>query len=62
VYYRLSQKLGIETLLIQSNERKDFMIGDDESINVFYLQNAPILDKNIKRFDDGKKKTNSIYG
>lgn len=60
VYYRLSQKLGIETLLIQSKERKDFMIGDDESINVFYLQNAPILDKNIKRFE-GKKEKRILY-
>lgn len=60
VYYRLCQKLGFETLLIQSKERKDFMIGDDESINVFYLQNAPILDKNIKRFE-GKKEKRILY-
>lgn len=56
VYYRLSKRLGIETLLIQSKERKDFMIGDDDSINVFYLQNAPILDKKTKRFDGIKEK------
>lgn len=56
VYYKLSRKLGIETLLIQSKERRDFMIGDDESVHVFYLQNAPILDKSIKRFEGIKEK------
>jgi O-antigen/teichoic acid export membrane protein/glycosyltransferase involved in cell wall biosynthesis len=56
VYYRLSKRLGIETLLIQSKERKDFMIGDDDSVNVFYLQNAPILDKTLKSFNGVKEK------
>lgn len=56
VYYKLSRKLGIDTLLIQSKERKKFMIGEDESVDVYYLQNAPILDKTIKRFDGIKEK------
>ena len=56
VFYRLSKKLGIETMLIQSNERKDFMIGDDESITVFYLQNSPILDENSNRYIGPKDK------
>ena len=32
------------------------MIGEDESVDVYYLQNAPILDKTIKRFDGIKEK------
>jgi O-antigen/teichoic acid export membrane protein len=55
-YFRLSQKLGIETLIIQSKERKDFMIENDTSIQVFYLQNAPILDNRIKRYEGIKEK------
>lgn len=42
-YYRACRTLGISNLIIQSKERKDFMIGDDDSVNVFYIQNAPIF-------------------
>jgi len=56
VFYRLSKKLGIETMLIQSKERKDFMIGDDESITVFYLQNSPILDEKRNMYIGQKDK------
>ena len=56
VFYSLSQKLGIDTLLIQSKERKDYLIGDDENINVFYLQNSPILTKDIIRYTGSKSK------
>ena len=43
VYYRISQKLGIENLIIQSKERKEFMVGNGLNTEVFYIQNAPIL-------------------
>ncbi|HEX7414970.1 MAG TPA: hypothetical protein VF411_13080 [Bacteroidia bacterium] len=43
IYYKISQRLGIHQLIIQSKERKDFMLGTDETIEVFYIQNAPIL-------------------
>jgi O-antigen/teichoic acid export membrane protein len=56
VFYKWSKKLGINTLLIQSKERKDFMIGDNPSIKVFYLQNSPILDDTIKRYTGPKEK------
>lgn len=56
VYYRLSRKLGIDTLLIQSQERKEFMVGDDPDVNVFYLQNAPILPLQLPAIDTHKKK------
>ena len=56
VFYKWSVALGINTLLIQSKERKDFMIGDNHSINVFYLQNAPILNTSIKRYQGPKEK------
>ena len=55
-YYQLSKKLGIDTLLIQSKERKDFMVEDDTSIKTFYLQNSPILDDSIKRYKGVKEK------
>jgi len=44
IYYRISKALGIDNLIIQSKERKDFMVGDDSTTNVFYIQNAPILE------------------
>lgn len=56
IYYKLSQKLGIETLLIQSKERKEYMIGNDESVNVFYLQNSPILNPDIVLYTGIKEK------
>lgn len=56
VFYRLSQKMGIETMLIQSKERKEFMVGDDDSVTVFYLQNSPILDDSIQRYKGPKEK------
>jgi O-antigen/teichoic acid export membrane protein len=44
VYYRISEALGIDNLIIQSKERKEFMVGDDSATKVFYIQNAPILE------------------
>ena len=44
-YFKLSELLGIEKLLIQSKERKDFLIGDTNEVEVFYIQNAPIITK-----------------
>ncbi|HXB40146.1 MAG TPA: oligosaccharide flippase family protein [Bacteroidia bacterium] len=55
-YYQLCRRMGIETLLIQSKERGDFMIGDDNTISVFYLQNSPVLDRSIKRYNGPKEK------
>lgn len=56
VYYRLSRKLGIDTLLIQSEERKAFMVGDDPAVQVFYLQNAPILPPELPAVKASKDK------
>jgi len=47
-YYKMCRELGIETLIIQSKERKEFMVGNDESIRVYYIQNSPILEEEIK--------------
>lgn len=55
-FYKWSIALGIDTLLIQSKERKDFMIGDNDSIDVFYLQNSPILSESIERYQGLKEK------
>lgn len=42
-YFRACRSLGISDLIIQSKERREFLVGDDESVNVYYIQNAPIL-------------------
>lgn len=55
-FYEWGKKFGISTMLIQSKERRDFMLGEDETTNVFYLQNSPILDENIKRYSGPKEK------
>jgi glycosyltransferase involved in cell wall biosynthesis len=44
-FYKISRKLGIDRLIIQSKERKDFLVGENPDIEVFYIQNAPILKK-----------------
>ncbi len=44
IYYKISRHLGVDNLIIQSKERKEFMVGDDPAIKIFYIQNAPILD------------------
>jgi O-antigen/teichoic acid export membrane protein len=56
IYYDLDKMLGIDTLIIQSPERKDYMVGDDPAIRVFYIQNAPILDGQRKLQAQGKEK------
>ena len=43
VYFKISQRFGIDKLIIQSKERKEFMVGKDPATEVFYIQNAPIL-------------------
>jgi O-antigen/teichoic acid export membrane protein len=55
-YYKACRALGISNLIIQSKERKDFMIGDDEAVNVFYIQNSPILAPVSMRPKDPAKK------
>lgn len=43
LYFRLSELMGIDTLLIQSKERKEFLLGNSEQTRVFYIQNSPII-------------------
>jgi O-antigen/teichoic acid export membrane protein len=47
VYYRISRDLGIDTMIIQSEERKAFMLEDDKNVKVFYIQNSPVIDEVI---------------
>ncbi|MBS1636800.1 MAG: oligosaccharide flippase family protein [Bacteroidetes bacterium] len=56
VFYNFSKKLGIDTLLIQSEERREFMVGDDPHIKTFFLQNAPIIDEHQVIFRGPKEK------
>lgn len=60
-FYELSKRLGIDTLIIQSKERKDFMVDGDGSIKVFYLQNSPILDKEINTIPKRTQEKNILY-
>jgi hypothetical protein len=56
VYYKISQRLGIENLIIQSKERKEFMLDDSSDTEVFYVQNAPILNEHPITITDKKDK------
>lgn len=56
IFFKICHKLGIENLIIQSKERKDYLIGEDESIKVNYIQNSPILNPEIKRHTGFKDK------
>lgn len=47
-YFKLSQLMGINTLIIQSEERKNFLVGNSDTTQVFYIQNAPILEEKIE--------------
>jgi len=42
-YYKVCRTLGISTLIIQSKERGDYMVGQEEGVKVFYIQNSPLL-------------------
>jgi O-antigen/teichoic acid export membrane protein len=59
-FYKLSLKLGIERLIIQSEERKEYMIGANENVEVFYIQNAPILN-NESVYITGNKEKRILY-
>ena len=56
VYYRISEAFGIDNLIIQSKERKDFMVGDNHETKVFYIQNAPILEEQTTIIKEKKNK------
>ncbi|MGD1847248.1 MAG: hypothetical protein ACFB10_17800 [Salibacteraceae bacterium] len=49
-----ARRAGIRQLIIQSKERKEFLIGPNSATKVHYIQNAPILD----RVPKGKKEFN----
>jgi O-antigen/teichoic acid export membrane protein len=55
-YFKISSLLGIERLIIQSKERKEYLLGTDTGTEVFYIQNAPILDNEFKPAISVKKK------
>jgi O-antigen/teichoic acid export membrane protein/glycosyltransferase involved in cell wall biosynthesis len=55
-YFKISSLLGIETLIIQSKERKEYLLGTDTSTEVFYIQNSPILNREFKPGTSAKKK------
>jgi O-antigen/teichoic acid export membrane protein/glycosyltransferase involved in cell wall biosynthesis len=44
-YFKLCSLIGIDKLIIQSKERREYLIGEDNFIDVHYIQNAPILEE-----------------
>jgi len=42
-YYKVCCTMGISTLIIQSKERGDYMVGQEEGVKIFYIQNSPLL-------------------
>lgn len=55
-YYNFCKRLGIENLIIQSKERADYMLEGMNNVNVFYIQNSPILDQDLNLYKEPKKK------
>ncbi|NQY09000.1 MAG: hypothetical protein HRT71_05715 [Flavobacteriales bacterium] len=53
-----SKRLGIDHLIIQSEPRKDFLVGELSNVNVHYIQNAPIINSDLKKtaIDDSTTK------
>jgi len=43
-FWKLACRLGIETLVIQSPERRHYLLGENSEVRTLYLQNAPIWD------------------
>lgn len=47
IFWSLSQKIGIEKLIIQTEERRDYLLRDMPNVSTYYLQNSPIFDCNF---------------
>jgi len=55
-YFKISCLLGIETLIIQSKERKEYLLGEATNTEVFYIQNSPIINEEFKPINIQKEK------
>lgn len=53
---RISKAIGIQTLLIQTKERKEYLIKNLSNTEVFYLPNSPINYKDSKKVNRDKYK------
>lgn len=60
-YFNISQSLGVDSLIIQSKERKEFLFPENEAINTWYIQNAPILDEVEKKTINREKQKRILY-
>jgi len=47
VFWKICQYFGIDTLIIQTEERRDYVLKDMKNVKTFFLQNAPIYDRVI---------------
>lgn len=61
IYYKISRILGIDTLIIQSKERRDYMIEESAAASVYYIQNSPILETTSALIHPVKKNKNILY-
>lgn len=61
VYYNISQILGIDNLIIQSKERRDYMLDEGSGANVYYIQNSPILEEKSQIKIDRKNEKKILY-
>jgi O-antigen/teichoic acid export membrane protein len=56
IYFRLGNLLGIDRMIIQSKERKEYLVGSDEKTRIHYIQNAPILNGEVLHSKENLKK------
>ncbi|MBP7653214.1 glycosyltransferase family 4 protein [Candidatus Dependentiae bacterium] len=61
LFFKVSKVFGIKNIVIQTEERKKFLFGDNENIKTFYFQNSPIIDESVKIRDFLGKRRNIIY-
>lgn len=55
-YFLLSHRMGIHHLVIQTEERRRYLLGRDERVPVSYIQNAPIYrDRALARARDPRR-------
>ena len=55
-FFNQAKKLGIDHLIIQTVERKIFLLGDDVSIPVSFIQNAPVMPDDLTEIKQNKPK------
>jgi len=60
IYYRISEKMGIKHIIIQSEDRKNYLVGTLSGISVHYIQNSPIL-RSVPKVSRENKSKRILY-